>query len=146
MVENHFNWASGYARWMLPENFAKGPARFFDAVPQAARTALVEDVRSRVGETMRLAGLARHTPDEIVELGTRSLAALSLMLADKPFLMADRPCGLDATTFAALAGLLTPFFASPLRQRALAYDNLVRYVDRLMTRFYPEHPWQPLAP
>lgn len=58
MIENHFNWASGYARWMLPENFAKGPAHFFDAAPENIRDALREDVRGRVAENMRIAGLA----------------------------------------------------------------------------------------
>lgn len=145
MVENHFNWASGYARWVLPENFEKGPARFFDAVPEHMRDALLNDVRGRVAESMRVAGLARHSPDEIVELGTRSLSALSLILADQPYLMGDKPCGLDATAFAAVAGLVTPFFESPLRQRALQFGNLAGYVDRMMVRYYPEHPWQPLA-
>ncbi len=145
MVENHFNWATGYARWMLPENFEKGPARFFDAVPDHMREALVDDVRRRVAESMRIAGLARHTPEEIVELGARSLSALSLILADHPYLMGGRPCGLDATVFAALAGLMTPFFDSPLRQRALQFVNLAAYVDRMMTRYYPQHPWQKLA-
>ncbi len=77
-------------------------------------------------------------------LGTRSLSALSLLLADKPYLMGDRACGLDATVFGALAGLLTPFFDSPLRRRALTFTNLVAYVDRLMTDYYPDYPWQPL--
>jgi glutathione S-transferase len=145
MIENHFNWASGYARWMLPENFEKGPAHFFDSMPEPMRVAMCENVRGRVAETMHIAGLARHTPQEIVELGTRSLSALSLILADNPYLMGHRPCGLDATAFAAVAGLLTPFFESPLRQRALQFQNLVGYVDRLMARYYPEHPWQPLS-
>ncbi len=132
-------------RWMLPENFEKGPARFFDAVPDHMREALVDDVRRRVAESMRIAGLARHTPEEIVELGARSLSALSLILADHPYLDGGRPCGLDATVFAALAGLMTPFFDSPLRQRALQFVNLAAYVDRMMTRYYPQHPWQKLA-
>ncbi|WP_315837243.1 glutathione S-transferase family protein [Bradyrhizobium prioriisuperbiae] len=145
MIENHLNWASGYARWMLPENFEKGPARFFDGVPEHMRAAVVEDIQGRVAESMRVAGLARHAPDEIVELGARSLSALSLILGDHPYLMGERPSSLDATTFAALAGLMTPFFDSPLRQRALQFKNLAAYVDRMMARYYPEHAWQPLA-
>ena len=142
MIENHFNWASGYARWMLPENFAKGPAHFFDAAPENIRDALREDVRGRVAENMRIAGLARHTPDEITELGTRSLSALSMLLGWKPYLMGDRPSGIDAIAFASLAGLMTPFFDSPLRDRAMEFSNLVAYVDRMMARYYPEHQWQ----
>ena len=144
MIENHFNWASGYTRWLIPDNFAKGPAHFFDGAPEHLRDAIREDVLGRVAENMRIAGLARHTPDEITELGARTLSALSMLLGWKPYLMGDKPCGTDATAFASLAGLMTPFFDSPLRQRALEFSNLVAYVDRMMARYYPEHPWQRL--
>lgn len=142
MIENHFNWAFVYTRWMMPDNFAKGPAHFFDGAPEHIRDALREDVLRRVGENMRIGGLARHTPQEITELGTRSLSALSMLLGWKPYLMGDRPCGTDAIAFSSLAGLMTPFFESPLRERALEFSNLVAYVDRMMTRYYPEHNWQ----
>jgi glutathione S-transferase len=62
-----------------------------------------------------------------------------VLLGDKPCLMGERPCGTDATAFGALAGLLTPFFESPLRHRAEQFGNLVAYVDRMMARYYPEH-------
>lgn len=65
----------------------------------------------------------------------RSLSALSMLLGWKPYLMGERPSGVDATAFAALAGLLTPFFDSPLRQHALEFSNLVAYVDRMMARY-----------
>ena len=142
MIENHFTWAFTYTRWMMPENFAKGPAHFFDGAPEAVRDALREDVLRRVGESMRLAGLGRHTPQEITELGTRSLSALSMLLGWKPYLMGEKPCGTDATAFASLAGLMTPFFDSPLRERALEFANLVAYVGRMMAQYYPEHDWQ----
>lgn len=144
MIENHFTWAFTYTRWMMPENFAKGPAHFFDGAPDSVRDAVREDVLRRVGESMRLAGLARHTPPEITELGVRSLSALSMLLGWKPYLMGDAPCGTDATAFASLAGLMTPFFDSPLRHRALEFANLVAYVDRMMLRYYPEHEWRQL--
>ncbi len=91
-----------------------------------------------------MTGPGRHALPEIVELGTRSLSALSMLLGWKPYLMGDRPCGVDATAFGVLAGLLTPFFDSPLRDRACEFANLVAYVDRMMAQYYPEHAWQPL--
>ncbi|MGB6635003.1 MAG: glutathione S-transferase family protein, partial [Bradyrhizobium sp.] len=36
------------------------------------------------------------------------------------------------------------FFASPLRERAEQFSNLVAYVDRMMGRYYPEFAWTPL--
>jgi hypothetical protein len=58
--------------------------------------------------------------------------------------MGDTPCGTDATAFGALAGILTPFFTSHLRQRTEQFGNLVAYVDRMMLQYYPEFAWMPL--
>jgi glutathione S-transferase len=138
MMENHFGAALTYSRWLIPENFEKGPAHFFDGAPEGFRA----EVLGRVTAALAGQGMARHSPDEVVELGARSLGALSALLAGKPFLMGARPCGADATVFALLAGLLTPFFDSPLRRRAERYGDLAAYVERGMARFFPDFPWR----
>ena len=74
----------------------------------------------------------------------RSLFALSVQLGDKTFLMGESPCGMDATAFAMLAGILTPFFESVLRQRTEQFENLTAYVDRMMLLYYPEFAWSPV--
>jgi hypothetical protein len=58
--------------------------------------------------------------------------------------MGDSPCGTDATAFGALAGILTPFFDSQLRQRADRFENLAAYVDRMMLQHFPEFGWTPM--
>ena len=50
----------------------------------------------------------------------------------------------DATAFGALAGILTPFFESPLRERTEQLANLAAYVDRLMLQYYPDFAWKSL--
>lgn len=137
MMENHYGWTLVAERWLDPENFAKGPAHCFDGAPDGVRQMTLDAVRRNV----RAAGIGRHGELEIVALAVRSLAALSAMLADKPFLFGARPCGADATVFALLAGTLTPFFSGEIRRRAEGFGNLVAYVDRLMARFYPEFEW-----
>jgi len=141
MLENQFGWIVTYPRWLMPENFAKGPSHFFDEAPEAIRDALRADVLARVEASMRAVGVARHSPEEMVDLGERSLLALSEVLGEKRYLFGERPAGVDATAFAMLAGLLTPYFASPLRDRALRYRNLCAYTDRMMMLHYPAHPW-----
>jgi glutathione S-transferase len=145
MIENHFGGAVAYTRFLIPENFAKGPACWFDQAPEARRAELRADLQRRVSEALRIAGIGRHSPEEIVELGDHSLSALSLLMGDKSYLMGDRPCGLDATAFGAIAGILTPYFESQLRRRAERYANLVAYVDRMMQRYFPEHSWRAQA-
>jgi len=137
MMENHFGWTLCTERWLDPENFAKGPAHFFDGAPEGVREMVLEDVRRNV----RAVGIGRHSELEVVALAVRSLAAVSAILADKPFLFGSRPCGADATVFAMLAGTLTPFFSGDIRRRAEGFGNLVAYVDRLMARFYPDFEW-----
>jgi glutathione S-transferase len=143
LLENHFGFAIGYFRWLDPANFAKGPAHFFDHAPDAIRDTLRRDVQARVADNMKAVGIGRHAPDEIVRLGERSLMALSVLLGDKAYLFGDKPCGTDATAFAMLAAVLTPFFDSPLRRRAESYGNLVGYTDRLMHEYYPAFRWKP---
>jgi glutathione S-transferase len=141
MIENHVYWGLVGARWVDPENFAKGPAHFFDGAPEDRREKLREDAQFRVAENYLLSGLGRHAPDDDVELALRSLYALSLQIGDKPYLMGDRPCSTDAIAFGAVAGILTPFFDSKLRRRAEQFGNLVAYVDRMMQHYYPEFAW-----
>jgi hypothetical protein len=57
--------------------------------------------------------------------------------------MGEAPCGVDATAFGALAGILTPFFTSNLRTQVEKFDNLAAYVDRMMGHYYPEFAWTP---
>jgi glutathione S-transferase len=140
MVENHFAWTTVPGRYFIPENFEKGPAHFFDAAPPALRRGLQEEMLEEVHARTRGA-LGRHGPEEVVELGVISLRALSTLLGDRPYLFGERPAGVDATAFAMLAALTTPFFDTPLRRRAQAFPNLVAYVDRMMAQFYPAHPW-----
>ena len=142
MVENHFAWTAGHARFFIPENFDKGPAHFFDQAPADQRPRMIEDFKGRVADAFRAVGITRHAPEEIEWLGERSLAALAEILGDKAYLMGSRPCGADAVTFAALAAVLTPFFDSPLRRRAEGFANLVAYVERMMAQFYPDFAWK----
>ena len=144
MIEHHL-----IGRWSAPAdrsgNFAEGLAHFFDGAPEQNRAKLREDAQSRVKENYRLSGLGRHSPEQAIDLVVRSLSALSVGLAENPYLMGERPCGTDATMFGVIAGILTPFFDSPLRRRAQQFANLNAYVERMMAQYYPDHSWSPSA-
>lgn len=146
MVENHFGWTLAHVRWLIPENYAKGPAQFFAAMPPAMQEDLRRDIQGRVSENIHAVGVGRHSEAEILALGVRSLASLSALLGPKPFLMGRRPTSVDAIAFGMLAGLMAPYFGAPIRDRAMSFCNLVAYVDRMMAGAYPEFDWTPLAP
>ena len=142
MLENHFGWISGYYRWLIPENFERGPAHFFDAAPEHIRDNIRIDALQKVSDRIFTVGITRHKPEEIAMLGERSLDALSVILGDQPYLMGGKPCGVDATAFAMLAGVLAPFFDSPIREKAESLPNLVDYTARMMRRYFPEFDWR----
>lgn len=137
MAENQLCWIMVAERWLEPENFAKGPAQFFEGAPASVRASALENVRRNV----LAVGIGRHTELEVVALAVRSLAAISTILGDKPYLFGARPCGADATVFGVLAGVLTPVFEGEIRRRAEGFGNLVAYVDRLMAQFYSGFVW-----
>ncbi|MFV3127729.1 glutathione S-transferase family protein [Niveispirillum sp. KHB5.9] len=141
MLEDHLCWAMVHERWMDDENFRRGPALFFQGAPDHLRDAIIQDVRARVTTNMYAHGIGRHSAAERLELANRSLSALAVLLGDKPFLMGDRPTGVDAFAFALLAGLMSPQFDTPIRQAAEAHGAFGPYVRRMAARFYPGHAW-----
>ncbi|CAN5121778.1 glutathione S-transferase family protein [soil metagenome] len=144
MVEDGLRGPATYFRWLVPENFVKGPAHFFDDAPEAVRAQITAEVLGRVIANLKAQGVARHSEAEIVGMGVRSLAALSVLMGDSAYLMGKTMCGADASVFGFLAMILTPFFDSELRTRALEFTNLTAYVDRMMGQFYPDFAWQAL--
>lgn len=141
MVDRELAPAFTYFRWLVPANFEKGPAHFFNGAPAEQREAIKKDVLERVRASFLARGIARHREEEITLLAMRSLDALEVFLGDKPYLMGDEPCGGDAFVFATLAGAMTPYFVSPVRDAAISRPRLVAYVSRMMDRFYPEFEW-----
>ncbi|HEX3943917.1 MAG TPA: glutathione S-transferase family protein, partial [Rhizomicrobium sp.] len=137
MLEDHLYWAIVHLRWAEDRNFAKGPSHFFDTLPPDIREATREAARRRVLESLRAHGLGRQTKAEIEELGRRSVAALSALLGNKPYLLGPEPCGVDATAFGMIASLLTPWFESEVRRYAESHRNLVSFRDRILAEHYP---------
>jgi len=133
MLEDHLYWAILHLRWADDGNFAKGPARFFDRAPAGAR----EDARRRVLGTLYGHGLGRHSQAEIEDLGARSIQAFAGLLGHKPFLFGPEPCAADATAFAMIASVMTPFFESELQRFAAGHKTLVSYCERMMEEHYP---------
>lgn len=141
MCEHELSPAVGYFRWLKDENFERGPARWFDEAPPEMREQLKAGLKEEVRKVMIARGIARHSDEEIVGLAVRSLKAIDLFLGDKDYLMGDEPHGADAFVFAVLAGAMTPWFPSPLRDEAVKFPRLVAYVVRMMERFFPEFEW-----
>lgn len=136
LLEDHLYWSSLRIRWLDPVNFAKGPAQLIGGATDATRAERRAGIQAGVAAGLYAHGLGRHSDEDILFLATRSLYSFATMLGDKDYLMGNRPCGADATACGVLSAILTPFFASDLRETALGFDNLAPYVLRLLRRHY----------
>jgi glutathione S-transferase len=137
MAEDQLYWIGVNDRWMNEENFRKGPMIFFRRVPAPVRPFVVAMVKRRLRATLHGQGMGRHSADEIVTLGIRTIDAMADFLGDKPFFMGREPTGVDATMFAFACAILCPLFTSRVRDAAERRENLRRYVGRMTARFYP---------
>jgi glutathione S-transferase len=138
MCEDHLYWAVVDQRWMVDENFDKGPRTFFDPLPAPLRPLITNKVRRKVKRDLYGQGFGRHTRDEIEALAIRDIEALAAILADKTFLFGPEPCGADATVFGFLSSALCDRFDGPIGSAAGRHTNLVAYRDRGLQRWYPE--------
>ncbi|MBI3676678.1 MAG: glutathione S-transferase family protein [Proteobacteria bacterium] len=137
MVEDHLLWAITYVRWTRDENYAKACA-LFAAFPQAMRGSLAEPSPKRMLDGLQAQGFGRHSEEDVTELCSRSLGALSTHLGDKAYLFGERPAGVDATAFGVLACLGTDVFDTKLTRKARSFANLMAYRERMMAKYFPE--------
>jgi glutathione S-transferase len=72
-----------------------------------------------------------HSRDEVIAMACQNIDALPIFLGDKPFIMGDRACSLDATAYAFLASLLWVPMSNPVKTHAEQHPQLARYCQRM---------------
>ena len=138
MCEDHLYFALLDSRWLNAANFRSGLGRhMFDAVPAPARPLVKALLRRMNARRLVGHGLGRLAPAQIAALAIRDIDSLADFLADKPFLMGDRPCAADASVFGMVTAILTPPLDSPMRSAIAGRPTLVAYRDRLTELFFP---------
>jgi glutathione S-transferase len=136
MCEEHLYWALVAERWCIEENFAKGPAQFFKAVPVPLRPLVQFMVHRKVRKRLDLQGFGRHSRSEQAILAKADIDAIATLLGDKAFLMGERPCGADAAVFGVVACFLDPELSTEIRTAAEKHQNLIAYRDRILRDYF----------
>jgi glutathione S-transferase len=137
LAEDQLYWALVHDRWLIDDNFNRGPKVFFAAVPAPLRAIIVPLVKRQVRRDLHGQGFARHTQTEIDTLAARAVDALAAFIAERPYLMGEQPCAADAAVFAQLLQASLPAFDSALRRSVERHTNLVAYVARMRERYLP---------
>ncbi len=93
-------------------------------------------MRSQMRKQLHARGIARHAPDIIAAKGRADLDALAAFLADRPFLLIDRPTSYDAAVFGLLSPVMYWTMDTPVAQHARSITQLKSYCDRMKQRCF----------
>jgi glutathione S-transferase len=136
LLEEDLYWALVHTRWVQEEGWALTRKAFFGDLPAPLRWVLPPLARRGIRSEMRGHGMGRHSAREILAIGCRDVTAVADFLADKPYMLGERPASIDASAHAFLANLLWAPVESPLRQQARERPNLEAYCRRMQERYY----------
>ncbi len=145
MAEGHLLTTMAMERWLVEENFNKGPRLFFMDVPAEMREQVCKDVVAEIAATQQGTGMARHSREERLRLAKWDIMAIAATLGAKPFLMGDKASAPDASVSAALISCATDYFDTPLVDMVREYPNLVEYMQRVEETYFAENKWPQMA-
>eukprot|EP01028_Stygiella_incarcerata_P002268 TRINITY_DN1421_c0_g3_i2.p1 TRINITY_DN1421_c0_g3~~TRINITY_DN1421_c0_g3_i2.p1 ORF type:complete len:286 (+),score=74.01 TRINITY_DN1421_c0_g3_i2:82-939(+) len=135
MVEEHLYFILVYFRWVDDEGwevFREHLKPMFPIPIPCLRDMVMSLVRRRVKSMLNAQGIARHSREEIVEMGKETITALSDLLEDqKYFLSSMGPTSLDSAVFGALANVVFDPIDTELFSFCRSQANITEYVRRI---------------
>ncbi len=137
MLDENFYWCTVRSRWIDDAVWPQMRQVFFGAMPVPLRWIVPPLLRRSVAKTLHGHGMGRHSPAEILEIARRDLRALSEFLGDKPWFFGSGPTTLDVVAFAFLAEVIVPPWKCDLNDLARSIPNLVAFVGRFQSKYYP---------
>lgn len=137
MIEENLYWVLVHARWKLDNNWPIIKKAFFSGIPAPINHFIAFMARRNISNALYKHGMGRHSDEEIVEIGSRDLQALSDFLGRKLYFLGDKPTTLDAVAYGMLAEMIrVPLFSAPIFERAKSYPNLVDFTERFHNTFF----------
>ncbi len=138
LFEEHLYWAVLYTRWFEPAGWALTRQVFFGGLPAPLRGIVPLLARRGMRRELWGHGMGRHRPEEIMALAIEDIDAVAGFLADKPYLLGERPASVDATAHAFLANLLWAPVDSAARRHAQTRPALEAYCHRMRDRYFTD--------
>lgn len=123
-------------RWLEDDGWKEQYPAFSKLFPALVAPIAVPMIRRTIRRSAQAQGAGRHTRDEAMALTVADLQAVERVLGDRPFLLGDRPRGVDATVYAFLISMQRHPGATPAHAAARA-PALSDYTARITERCWP---------
>lgn len=131
-------WIEMFLRWQDDAGWKVTNDTMFGGLPFFLKFFIPKMIRKKMFKTLNSQGMGRHSYDEVVGLGIKTLNGLADFLDDKPFFLGDKPSSLDATAFAFLANIIMAPVNDAFKKHARSLDNLKLYVHRMWDLYYSD--------
>ncbi len=135
MLDENTYWCLLFGRWLDDANWERHtkPA-LFGRLPLWQRVLLPGVLRKQIRRSARAQGMARHTPQEIAEIGIRDFQCLIDLLRDQDFMFGGQPAAVDAAAYAMCTAMISVPHEGPINQ-FVRESPLVAYTQRVAARF-----------
>lgn len=131
MIEDSLYFILLYSRWIDEKGFNKVVEEFTPLFPPLIGKPFLNYLKRNLTRQAMAQGLARHTLEEVYEMGRVQVEALADFLGDKEHFFENKITCFDATSYAFLSTIIKQPIESPLKQAVLGHRNLCDYVARL---------------
>ena len=139
MLEEHYHQIFEYELVVLDAGFVHLRKIFEQNIPAPMLPLVAPLIRRGIKKHLFERGIARHTPDQVAAMGRADVDALATWLGGRDWFVADRPTKVDASAFGLLAVSIRSPLPTPMCTYARSKPNLVAFVERAFTHFFPEH-------
>ena len=129
--EEHFHQVLEWELFFHPAGETWMRASFASQVPALLARPLFFMMRSQFGRQLYARGIARHPPEVIAQKGRADLDALEVFLADKRFLLSDRPASPDTAVFGLVAPMVYWPMETPVAAHARSLPRVRAYCERM---------------
>jgi glutathione S-transferase len=137
MIDEHLYWVGVIQpRWRETANWEKYLRIIAgsDDVPVGLR-AFADDFRFRILTEFMLGGWGRMPADVIYKRARADVDAIATNLADKKFMMGDKPTSIDASVSSILRHIIDAPFEFDTKDYAASKPQLQAYLDRMKEKF-----------
>lgn len=138
LAEESLYFISSHSKWAVDAGFEIYSAELFADMPAAIKLFVPKLVRKRAVGSLHAQGIARHTQDEIDDIGSRDVDALATLLGDQTFFFGETPTSIDASVFGVLGNLMDGPFESGTRRAALSKPNLRSYITNIRKTYFAD--------
>lgn len=142
LIDNCFSerlyWIVLYLRWQYEPNWQLLKGDFFNALPAFLKLFVPTLVRRNMLTELYNQGTGRHSLQEVVVMGIRTIDALVEILGEQSYFLGDKPTSIDATAFAFMANMLWIRVNDPLKDYFMSKKLLVSYCNRMWDNYFSD--------